>query len=74
MTEENFTRLIISGQTLNTDSINTLCIKCCINHAGATCSAYSNLSDLNAYGVVCEFDWNDGNGRKDGLQWMVAKE
>ncbi len=24
MTEENFTRLIISGQTLNTDSINTV--------------------------------------------------
>ena len=20
-------------------------------------------SDLNAYGVVCEFDWNDGNGQ-----------
>jgi len=20
------------------------------------------LSDLNVYGVVCEFDWNDGNG------------
>ena len=21
-------------------------------------------SDLNAYGVVCEFDWNDGNGQE----------
>ncbi|EMJ9694382.1 DUF2528 family protein, partial [Escherichia coli] len=20
--------------------------------------------DLNAYGVVCEFDWNDGNGQE----------
>ena len=31
-------------------------------------------SDLNAYGVVCEFDWNDDEMvRKDGLQWMVAE-
>lgn len=25
------------------------------------------LSDLNAYGVVCEFDWNDGNGQEGWL-------
>ena len=32
-------------------------------------------SDLNAYGVVCEFDWNDGNGQEgwppmDGSEWI----
>lgn len=29
-------------------------------------------SDLNAYGVVCASSTfgNDGNGQKDGLQWM----
>ncbi|MCZ5116099.1 DUF2528 family protein [Escherichia coli] len=65
MTEENFTRLIISGQTpeyrLNKHgSVLNAVLIMLAQHA----LLIAISSDLNAYGVVCEFDWNDGNGQE----------